>query len=442
MDSNTPAISRTASEIAFLPAALEILETPPNPIGRAILACLVTIVLSAILWASLGHIDIVAVAPGKLIPSDRVKVIQPMATGQVRAIHVTDGQRVKRGEVLIELDSTMARADQARLSLQLQEEEAALTRERLFAQWLESGKASKGVKLQPLQVSLLHQTMAEHQSRLAAVDQAFEGKRAELAATQSLIEKGERTLPLITERAGSVATLASSHLVSKHSALEIEQERIEAEQDLAARRQTAASLGAAIEQLREERASVHFEAQRQTSQAIEQREARINALRQEVLKAQNVTGQQSLSAPVDGVVQQLNVHTIGGVVTPAEPLMIIVPEGQMLEVEARVLNRDIGFISEGQRATIKVDAFPFTRYGVLSGELTDVSNDAAADETLGLIYPTRVKLERTSMRIDTKEVALSAGMAVTVEVKTGQRRLIEYFLSPLLQSVDESARER
>jgi hemolysin D len=130
------------------------------------------------------------------------------------------------------------------------------------------------------------------------------------------------------------------------------------------------------------------------------------------------------------------------VVTPAEPLMIIVPQGQRLEVEAMVLNRDIGFVTEGQPATIKVDAFPFTHYGVLSGELTDVSNDAATDEDLGLIYPTRVSLARTRMRIDTKDVDLSPGMAVTIEVKTGQRRSIEYFLSPLLQAADESVRER
>jgi hemolysin D len=155
-----------------------------------------------------------------------------------------------------------------------------------------------------------------------------------------------------------------------------------------------------------------------------------------------VTTQQSFTAPVDGVVQQLRVHTVGGGVAPAEELMIIVPKGQMLEVEAMVLNRDIGFVSEGQTATVKVDAFPFTRYGTINGDLVTVSNDAATDEHLGLIHPSRVKVARTSMHIDAKDIALSPGMAVTVEIKTGQRRLIEYFLSPVLQAVEESGRER
>lgn len=439
---NHSAAHRTADEIAFLPAALEILETPPNPIGRAVMWCVIAIVLCGIGWASFGHIDIVAIAPGKLIPSDRVKIIQPLAAGQVRAIHVTDGQHVEQGDVLIELDPTMARADQDRLSRQLQDDEAALARQRAFAEWLHAGNRPKSGKVDALQGQLLDQSIAEHRSRLAAIDQALEGKRAEFAATQRLVEKGERTLPLITERATSVIKLADAKLVAKHSALEIEQQRIEAEQDLAAQKETMQALRAAINELSEQRASLHFGAQRLTSQSIEELTTKVSALRQELLKAQTVTGQQSLVAPVDGVVQQLKVHTIGGVVTPAEPLMIIVPNGQLLEVEAMVLNRDIGFVSEGQPATIKVDAFPFTRYGVLTGQLTDVSNDAAADENLGLIYPTRVSLSQARMHLDTKDVDLSPGMAVTVEVKTGRRRLIEYFLSPLLQAVDESIRER
>jgi hemolysin D len=442
MDPQDGKLARSRDEIAFLPAALEIQETPPNPIGRALMWCLVAIVVVAIAWASMGHVDIVAVAPGKVIPSDRVKVIQPVATGQVRAIHVRDGQEVKQGQTLIELDPTIALAERDRLARQLRDEEAALDRQRLFAGWLQNGLRPNGKLPSGLQRTLLDQLIAEHRARLAAIDQGLERKRAEMAATQRLVEKGERTLPLITTRAASVAKLADSNLVARSSALELEQERIEAEQDLAAQRATLQSTQAAISELNEQRAVAHLEAQRSTSQASEELEARVSALRQELLKAQTITGQQSLTAPVDGVVQQLKVHTIGGVVTPAEPLMVIVPRGQPLEIEALVFNRDIGFVVEGQRATVKVDAFPFTRYGTIAGDIVTVSKDAATDEKLGLVYPSRIKLATTRMRIDAKDVDLSPGMAVTVEVKTGQRRLIEYFLSPLIQAAAESARER
>lgn len=433
---------RSLEEMAFLPAALEIQETPPNPIGRAVIWAVVALVLAAIGWATFGHIDIVAVAPGKLVPSDRVKVIQPLAVGQVRAIHVRDGQAVKRGEVLIELDPTIAAAERDRLAGQLQEQEAALERQRRFAEWLQHGRKPGAAPRSHLQSTLLAQQMAEHRANLAAIDQALERRRADALATTRLVEKGERTLPLITSRADSVTKLAGEGLVPKTAGLEIEQQRIEAEQDLGAQRANLQSIEAAINELAEQRSAAHLQAQRSTSQALEELESEVGALRQELLKARTVTGQQSLTAPVDGVVQQLKVHTVGGVVTPAEELMVIVPDGQSLEVEALVLNRDIGFVSAGQTATIKVDAFPFTRYGVIAGDIVTVSKDAAADEKLGLIYPSRVRLAHARMRVDTRDIDLSPGMAVTVEIKTGQRRLIEYFLSPLVQAVGESARER
>jgi hemolysin D len=434
--------ARTPDELAFLPAALEIQESPPNPAGRGLLWCVIAIVICAIAWASFGHVDIIAIAPGKLIPGDRVKVIQPLAIGQVRAIHVRDGQQVKAGQVLIELDPTLAQADRDRLLQQLRDEEATLARQQAFAGWLQTGRMPGASGAARLQRTLLEQMIAEHRARLAGIEQSLARRRADRESTQKLVEKGERTLPLISARAASLAKLADENLVAKNSSLELEQQRIEAEQGLAAQRANLQSIEAAIGELTEQRSATHSEAQRVTSQTIEDAERKVAALRQELVKAESVTVQQKLVAPVDGVVQQLKAHTIGGVVTPAEQLMIIVPKDQSLEVEAMVLNRDIGFVSEGQEATVKVDAFPFTRYGAIDGNLVTVSKDAATDEKLGLIYPSRLKLAKTSMHIDARNVDLSPGMAVTVEIKTGQRRLIEYFLSPLVQAVDESVRER
>ena len=434
--------SRTADELAFLPAALEIQETPPNPAGRAVLWTVITMVLFTLTWSVLGHIDIVAVAQGKIVPSDRVKVIQPLGTGQVRAIHVRDGQRVNTGEVLIELDATLAQADRDRLTAQLQDDEAALARQRVFASWLQTGRRLPQQLGTELQRTLLEQLIVEHRARLAGIDQSLERRRAEADATRRMVEKGERTLPMISSRAASVARLADQSLVAKNSALELEQQRIEAEQDLAAQRANLLSVSAAINELTEQRRTVHAEAQRTTTQTIAELQQRVSATHQELIKAQSVATQQTLLSPVAGVVQQLKVHTIGGVVTPAEPLMVIVPNDAAIEIEALVLNRDIGFVNEGLPATVKVDAFPFTRYGTLAGELVTVSRDAASDEKLGLVYPSRIKLQRTSLRIDTRDIALTPGMAVTVELKTGRRRLIDYFVAPVQQAMDESIRER
>ena len=139
---------------------------------------------------------------------------------------------------------------------------------------------------------------------------------------------------------------------------------------------------------------------------------------------------------------QLAIHTIGAVVTPAQELMIIVPKESVLEVEALVLNKDIGFVHEGQLAEVKVDTFNFTKYGLVDGKISYLSDDAIQDENLGLVYKAVVQLDKTQMWVNGKAINLSAGMTTTVEVKTEKRRIIEYFLSPLLRYKQESIRER
>jgi len=148
------------------------------------------------------------------------------------------------------------------------------------------------------------------------------------------------------------------------------------------------------------------------------------------------------ACPIDGVVQQLAVHTVGGVVTPAQELLIVVPQDHPVEVAAQVENRDVGFVKNGQVVEIKVETFPFTLYGTIPGTVLSVSDDAVPIEKVGLVYPTRVSMDRSTIQVERKQVNLLPGMAVTVEIKTGQRRVIEYLLSPLLKSVKESLRER
>ena len=180
-----------------------------------------------------------------------------------------------------------------------------------------------------------------------------------------------------------------------------------------------------------------------TQSQLAEIETSAQALRHELVKATHADQRQRLTAPVDGTVQQLDVHTIGGVVTPAQPLMVIVPEENRLEVEAWVENKDIGFVDAGQSAEIKVDAFPFTRYGIIDGEIVSLSKDSMLIEEVGYVYAARVKMAKTIMQVENGRIVnLSPGMDVAVEIKTGKRRLIEFLLSPVLKAVGESGRER
>jgi hemolysin D len=168
----------------------------------------------------------------------------------------------------------------------------------------------------------------------------------------------------------------------------------------------------------------------------------VAALEQELLKAGLRGKLMRLTSPVDGTVQQLAVHTVAGVVTPAQPLMIIVPRDNPLEVEAFLENKDIGFVKPNLDAEVKIETFQYTKYGTIHAKVTSVSHDAINDEKRGLIYSTRVKMEKSSINVDGTPVSLSPGMAVSVEIKTGKRRVIEYFLTPLMQHARESLRER
>ena len=220
---------------------------------------------------------------------------------------------------------------------------------------------------------------------------------------------------------------------------------------------------AAIAAIRETRGQAAAEYRHTLSDELAKAEQKASGLAKDLIKAEQRTRLQQLTAPVDGVVQQLAIHTIGGVVTPAQALMIIVPADSRMEIEAMVTNRDIGFVQAGQEAAIKVDTFNFTRFGLLQGRVLSVSTDAitrdkpqdrpnakpqgaeqGSSEPKGqeLIFAARVSLDRTSMQIEDKVVNLSPGMAVTVEIKTGSRRIIDYLLSPIARYRHDVLRER
>ena len=436
-------------EAQFLPAALALRDTPVHPAPRVAMWLIMAFALIALLWAIFGRIDVVATAVGKVIPNDRTKIIQPMETAVVKAIHVRDGQTVQPGQVLIELDATSAAADSERLR-----NEALTARlEALRAQAMlvvmatgseprlaaVSGADAYRMIAEQSQLSGQHQEYLARQLQLQA---EITRRRAELHATQEQVTKLEQTAPIARRRAEDYQKLAKENFISQHGYLEREQTRIEQEQDLATSRAKVTEIRAALMEAQQQQATLAAETRRQLLEQHNLAAQKAASLEQELIKAEQRGRLMHLTAPVAGTVQQLAVHTVGGVVTPAQPLMVIVPRDNVLEIEAMLPNKDIGFVNPGQDAEVKVETFPFTKYGILHGKITQVSSDAIQDEKLGLIYSTRVKLNKDTLQVENKTLRLTPGMAVTVEVKTGKRRVIEYFLSPLMQYSSESLRER
>jgi hemolysin D len=461
--------TRSAQELAFLPAALEIVETPPSPAGRAIGVCVILIFCIGLAWAAFGQIDVVASAQGRIVPSDRVKVIQPMEIGVVRTLVVEDGQRVKAGDVLLEIDSTIneAEARQARRDLRATRLDIA----RLRAALSDSGDPIEAFKppadADPQQASdqrrFLESQVAEHRAKVGALDRQRQQKEAEVEATAATVAKLEAMIPVLQQRFEIRRHLASQELGSKLQYLEMLQALTEMQQELKVQQNNKRVGEAAAAAIGESRAQAVAEYRRGLFDELGKMVQKENGLAETLVKSEQKAKLQALKAPVDGTVQQLAVHTIGGVVTPSQELMVVVPANSRLEIEANIPNRDIGFIQAGQEAEIKVDTFNFTKYGLIHGHVLSFSQDsikrpkpsdpakeksassvADTSEPQGqeMVYQARISLEQTDMLIDGKRVQLSPGMAVTAEIKTGSRSVLSYLLSPIQRFHQESMRER
>ncbi len=434
---------RNRAELEFLPAALEITESPPSPTGRMLAWFLMALFVLAILWAIFGRVDVVAVASGKIVPSGRTKVIQPLELGVIRELHVRDGQQVKAGEVLIQLDPTNATADRDRLDgdlLATRMELARLKAARSDKSFLAPSGA--GTEAASTNVALLESQKREHEARLAALDSEIKRKGAERRASQASIVKLEKLLIVTQERVDIRREYYEKGFFSRLQLLEAEQTLIEQEQQLQVEQHREQESVEAIASLERQRSQAQAEFMRGVLSQMAEGERRASGFKQDLVKAEQRQSAQTLAAPIDGVVQQLAVHTVGGVVSPAQTLMVIVPKDDPLEIEARVQNLDIGFVRAGQPVEVKLETFQFTKYGTIPGVVESVSGDAVQDEGRGLVYLIRVKLERSQMNVNGQQIDLAPGMAATVEIKTGSRRLIEYILSPILRYKQESLRER
>jgi hemolysin D len=461
---------RLPHEVQFLPAALSLQEAPVHPAPRIAMQLIIAFAVLALIWAIVGKLDIVATASGKIIPNDRTKVIQPQETATVKAIHVRDGQRVKAGDVLVELDATMAQADTDRTRVDWQQTQLDSARARAMLDALQHNSAVatmtdplQGVETEKYNASqrFLAGQYTEYRAKVEQLNAELVQHEAERNAARENLHKLEATLPLITQRANDLKDLLEKNYVPRHDYLEKEQLRIETERDLAATKAKLSELEAVILTNKRQRESLTAETQRTQLDQLREAEQKMAEYKQDFIKATDRRESMTLTAPVDGTVQQLAIYTVGGVVTPAQQLMLVVPTGNTLEVEAFVQNKDIGFVNENQEAQIKIETFPFTKYGTIHGTVLHVSNDAMQEDTRqvqsndnkansadnrdkpsGLVYTARVKLDKSTMQVDGKIINLTPGMAVTVEIKTGKRRLIDYFLSPLMQYKDESLRER
>jgi hemolysin D len=467
-----PALSPVDRE--FLPAALELVETPTSPITVALIWCICVGFASALAWSYFGHLDIYAVAQGKIQPSGSSKIVQSLEPGRIAAILVENGMRVSAGDTLLELDATEASADRTAQARELEATEAEAARRRIAVVIAHSMNLVPQVI--PFTLAINDGVRRREQSVLAAeISQLASARDGLKAQLDERAAQRERLMMSISARTQLVAFLKER--VAMRDAIDTQWQGyrgkvIDALQEYERERTNlAGEQGQLIENdaaklsLERKIDELVSEFVMQQTQKLAETERKRDQLEQQFIKAQSKNERMRLSAPIDGIVQQLAVATVGQVVSSGQPLMTIVPLDAPVEVEALIQNKDIGFVENGQPATVKVDAFPFTRYGTVQGTIMNISRDGVDEKTAAnlsdaagltrpqapstgtptaqsLVFAARIAILRQSILVDGKEIRLLPGMAVTVDISTGQRRAIDYVLGPLREVQAASWHER
>lgn len=469
----------------FLPAAIEILETPASPVRATMIWLICVLAALSLIWAYWGKFDIVATAQGKIQPIGRVKVVQSEEPGRVIAASAVNGGRVEKDAILIELDPTTARAEEQALSLRLAALRAEIARRRAqnasANAWAATDIWATADGPPNRTIAFAEQTseeIAERERQVYAAELAklsgtianlraqYRKGRAQIDRLTGTISAQQVFVSTLAQRVSMRSKLVDAEAGSKAAMIDAQETLQEAERDLASQRGEYKEAETALDVVKSDAVSQISLFLAENAQRLAEALREADQVTQELAKAERKLAAMTIRSPEAGVVQASAITTVGQVVSPGTELMRIVPVGEKLEIEAYLPNRDIGFVEAGQEAVIKVEAFPFTRYGILHGKVIRVATDAIpepdarqteemssanlqtsvpfsnAQRMQNLVYPVVIAPAETSILVDDKAVPLSPGMAVTIEVKTGQRRILEYLFSPLAEVSSGAMKER
>jgi hemolysin D len=467
-------LPRYHNDREFLPAALEILETPPSPVQMGMLWSICALVAVAIIWAFVGRIDILAVAQGKIQPTGRVKLVQPLETGKVTEVLVSNGSTVTEAQKVIALDASEAHAEVLSLAGSLASYRAEVARRGAAIDTAQHGDSQPPVVAWPydLPPSILAREqrvlvgdLSLLQASLASLTAQIRQKEAEQDRLAHTIASQQEQLKIDEQRTELRGVLEAQKLGTKLSLYDA-MEALQAQRTSLAQQQgQLAEAKAAAGVLARDYKKAIDSFVSENGQKLADAERQVEDLTQKLAKARAKESHMALQAPVAGTVQALAITSIGQVVMAGEEIMRIVPDEARYEIECYLPNQDIGFVKVGQQAVVKIESFPFTRYGTLPARVKRVSTEAIPEPDAGqhegdparpgqsvllagaqrmqnLVFPVTLELEQTTIATDGGDVPVSNGMAVTVEIKTGYRRVIDYLFSPLVEVASRALKER
>lgn len=432
----------------FKPAIIAIQDDPASPAGRLVAWTLCLIILIAIVWSCIAKIDIIATATGQIVPVGNTKVVQSHIDATIRTIKIKEGDFVKKGELLIELDDESYTSEKESLEKMLAAETVKYNRANAMLNYIDKKIIEKlmfvdGKSISPrIQEMLFEEEYKDLESSLSMLKEMIDQKKYELESVVNNINHYKQTVNLTEIRAKKFKGLLEQKVSSELEYMEFDEKRIREKNELISlisrERQTKAN----IKELEEKVKYTVIENKKRQLTTLEESFNKINKIKEEINKNEIMIKYSKIISPVDGYIQELKFHTIGGVMEQAQEILKIVEDKSDIEVETMILSKDIGFVHRGMEVAIKVDSFLFTKYGLVHGTVTNISEDAIKDEKMGLVYKTTIKLNKKTVHVEGKEIDLSYGMGVTSEIKTGTRTVIEFFLSPIMKKMNESINER
>lgn len=408
--------------------AKAIRRTPPK-YSRILAGGLCILVGSAIAWAALSKVDEVASAPAEVIPSARIQPVKALSGGLLQTINVAEGDSVSAGDPLIQLDPALSEAEFERLRQQVELTQANLRR-------LEAERDGNMQSGDPQQDQLLRARLQEFEARVAMAEAEASRQLAAVNAAQADLARLQATLTVAMTKQDSLGKLLAAGAVPRLDYLDAQNEAVSLQNQIAAQEQVIhqaqqAHLAAKIEADR-----LVADRQNEILTQIEQQRKELQNLQGQLAQAQEQRDRETLTANVDGVIYNVKVVEAGTTVQSGEELLSILPTGAPLVLEAKVLNRDIGFIHPGMPVKIKLESFPYQEFGLVEGIVDSISPNAIQDSELGLIYPTRILIESSFITISGQEIAITPGMAATAEIVIRPKTVLQFLLDPVIKHWD------
>lgn len=438
----------------FAPALLGLQARPPAPMARWVLRAMLAFTAVALAWAMIGEVDIIASAPGRLVPTSYLQIVQPAEAGIVKEILVREGDRVQKDQILARMDTTLARAD-------AKTNEQELAQRRLQLRRIDAELAGAPLLKTPSDADpVLHaQTVAQYHARRQAYRDALATERAsltkareDLRAASEIEAKLRTTLPIYEKQEAAWDRLAKEGFAGKLMALDKTKERMEREQEMRAQQASIESARANIDQSSARLQAIESNYKQQLQNERVEAQATLAKLEQEERKLTHRQGLLELRAPDAGIVKDLATHTVGSVLQPGSVLMSLVPSNDPLQAEVWIGQDDAGFVKLDQKTKLKLATYPFQKYGMVEGSVRHMSPDAVDPNAQNNTSPKAPAQGgyRTLVAIEVRELttpdgmrfALTPGMQLQAEIHLGTRTILEYLLSPVQKTVGEAGRER